>query len=499
MRLEVSGDLAFVGAGGLHIIDVSDPRDPTLLGSHEEGRLGGGVAVSWPYAFLVANGYYELGSARMWVIDISNPAQPLRAGAFPLQGVYGWNNGSASIAIVGGHAFVADEAGLKVFDISHAALPTRASQYSGSALTYSVAVDDEHAYILRHSNLGVEIVDVSNRSNPSRVGVLPTGSADAMEVSVAGDFAYVGTHGAEVLVFDVTNPADPVRVNTINTGNNGSRHAVSGGFAYVAAGMEGLKTFDVRTPSNIRQVSTLGVPAGQIAASGTHVYLYADGLRVIDVTDPAQPRLVGALSPDDNNGPFGVYANDMDAAGHYVYVGFRSEVRGGRLEMEIIDVSDPARPERVGEYRKLQYGWGLESIEVIGNYAYLSSLDHGLEVINVSDPSNPRRSGGNSAFRGHDVTVHGEFVYIAAGDDGLIIVNRFSDLQFGPPMVANDGSLQLRLTGLNGQHARIQRSPNLRDWEDWVVVPVGEQPTEVADPDARSRAQRFYRAVPQTP
>jgi hypothetical protein len=324
---------------------------------------------------------------------------------------------------------------------------------------------------------------------------------------VKGNFAYMGTHGTEVLVFDVTNPASPIRVSAINTGNNGSRSVVSGGFAYVAAGTEGLKTFDVRTPSNIRKVSTLalGGRAERIAVAGAHVYVYSEyviagrsagGLRVIDVTDPAQPRRVGDLALTDNN-PFEVYVSDMDVAGGYVYVASRAVTRGGSVT--IVDVRDPARPERVGEYPMLQYGWGPESIDVVGNYAYLTSFDHGLEVINASDPSNPRRIGGNSTFRGHDVTVHGGFAYIAAGDDGLIIVNRFSELQLGPPIFTNDGSLQLRLTGLNGQHARIQRSPNLRDWEDWVVLPVGEQPTEIADPGARAGAQRFYRAVLDNP
>jgi hypothetical protein len=263
-----------------------------------------------------------------------------------------------------------------------------------------------------------------------------------------------------------------------------------------------LKTFDVGRPSNIRQVSTLGIggSADLIAASGTHVHLCPhdyDGLRVIDVTDPAQPRLVGDLPPADN-GPFAVNIQDMDAAGHYVYLVLANVTLGGRLE--IVDVSQPARPRRVGEYRMLQYARGAGSIEVIGNYAYLTSSDHGLEVINVSDPSNPHRVGGNSSFSAYDITAYGDEVFVAAGDDGLIILNQFTELRFGPASVEADGKIRLPIEGACGQRVKLQRSSNLVDWEDWQAMTLGGNATGCGLIDTTAAArQRFYGVVEDKP
>jgi len=42
---------------------------------------------------------------------------------------------------------------------------------------------------------------------------------------------------------------------------------------------------------------------------------------------------------------------------------------------------------------------------------------------------------------------------------------------------------------------RVQRSANLVDWEDWRTVSRDEGPSELRDPDARTRPYRFYRGI----
>jgi hypothetical protein len=59
--------------------------------------------------------------------------------------------------------------------------------------------------------------------------------------------------------------------------------------------------------------------------------------------------------------------------------------------LQVIDVSDPANPRRVGGYDTPGYALG---VAVSGNYAYVADYDAGLQVIDVSDPANPRRVGG---------------------------------------------------------------------------------------------------------
>ncbi|NIV33636.1 MAG: hypothetical protein GWN58_30575, partial [Anaerolineae bacterium] len=71
---------------------------------------------------------------------------------------------------------------------------------------------------------------------------------------------------------------------------------------------------------------------------------------------------------------------DVAVAGDYVYVA--AFVDG----LRIIDVSDPAAPFEVGFYYT---GWYALGVAVAGPYAYVANDGSGLRIIDVSDPSAP--------------------------------------------------------------------------------------------------------------
>jgi hypothetical protein len=72
-------------------------------------------------------------------------------------------------------------------------------------------------------------------------------------------------------------------------------------------------------------------------------------------------------------------------SGNYAYV-----VAGGS-GLQVIDVSNPAHPQRVGGYDTIGAATG---VAVSGNYAYVADGFAGLQVIDVSNPANPQRVGG---------------------------------------------------------------------------------------------------------
>jgi hypothetical protein len=74
-------------------------------------------------------------------------------------------------------------------------------------------------------------------------------------------------------------------------------------------------------------------PAGEVAVVGSYAYLacYDAGLRVIDISDPGHPQLIGTVDTPGS-------AWDVDAANGFVYVA------GHSSGVEVINVSDPALP-----------------------------------------------------------------------------------------------------------------------------------------------------------
>ena len=102
---------------------------------------------------------------------------------------------------------------------------------------------------------------------------------------------------------------------------------------------------------------------------GTLRYAYVadtyDGLRVIDVSNPAAPFQVGSY---DTPG----LAQGVAVAGSYAYVA------DGDAGLRVIYVSTPAAPFEVGSYDTPGYAWG---VAVAGAYAYVADWDAGLEVL----------------------------------------------------------------------------------------------------------------------
>ena len=175
-------------------------------------------------------------------------------------------------------------------------------------------------------------------------------------------------------------------------------------------------------------------------------------------------------------------------SGNYVYVA------DGGAGLLVIDVSNPANPQRVGGF---DTSGGAVKVAVSDGYAYLAQGDAGLLVIDVSDPAHPRRVGGNGLASGYDITVNGESVF-ASGT----IFNVFTPLN-GPPLSLiplprpeQDGCRVL-VQGLPGLPVQVERSVDLLHWQTWTNGLLRSGPLEFLDVDAGQNPRQFYRALAQ--
>jgi hypothetical protein len=107
-----------------------------------------------------------------------------------------------------------------------------------------------------------------------------------------------------------------------------------------------------------------------VAVAGALAYVTSGSLRVIDVSDPAAPREVGAYNTDG-------FAQDVAVVGTLAYVA------AGNAGLQVIDVSDPTAPRQVGYSGTPSEAKG---VAVLGDRAYVAASD-GLRVIDISYPS----------------------------------------------------------------------------------------------------------------
>ncbi|OQX92223.1 MAG: hypothetical protein B6D58_04115, partial [candidate division Zixibacteria bacterium 4484_95] len=132
------------------------------------------------------------------------------------------------------------------------------------------------------------------------------------------------------------------------------------------------------------------------------------GLQIIDISDPAQPNWVGDY--DTPGSAMGVFVS-----GDYAYVADYYS------DLKIIDISDPAQPNWVGYYDTPGQTRG---VFISGDYAYVADGFSGLQIIDISDPAQTSWVGGyDTPGYAWGAFVSGHYAYVADRDSGLQIID----------------------------------------------------------------------------
>jgi len=395
----VSGKYAFVAAqeGGLQIIDISNPPNPTRIGGYNTSGTAMGIAVSGN------NAYVADGDAGLQIIDIGKPSSPIWVSEY---GTADYANG---VAVSGNYAYVTEDSGLEIIDISKRSDPVWVGEYGTTGYANAVALSGNFAYVTAE-DAGLQIIDISNPADPVLVGKYDT-RGYAYGIAISGNFAYVADYDAGLQVINVSDPSDPIRVGGYSV-NSALGVAVSGSYVYLADGRSGLHIIGISNPSNPVSVGTcdIGGYANAVAISGNYACV-ADGdagLQIVDTSNPSNPaRLAGYNTSGDTF--------DVTISGDYAYIA------DGAAGLQIIDIKNPSNPVRVGGYDTTGYA---HSAAVSGNYALVSDGNAGLQIIDIKNPSNPVRVGGYDTIgNANDVAVSGHYAYVADYDGGLQIID----------------------------------------------------------------------------
>lgn len=328
------------GTNQLRIIDVTDPTNPSVLGGSSLSLPTGnsGCFRSGNLLYMV---FSETSSDHGFaIIDVTDPASPVRLDTGTLTGL---GSSPSRVVVVGTKAYIScNNPGasnvLRIVDVSNPAAPVviGGSALSGLLLDYmqGMVVSGNYAYCLFYGNDNTanelfRIIDISNPALPTVVS----------GESVTG-------------LPDFTSPGQPT---------------LSGGLLYCP-------------------LYNFGGAFGESAA---------DGLRIINVSNPSSPVVVG-IGPSDL--PANLQA--MCLGGTHLYTahdnGEVSDIPG--KVFRVIDVSDPTTPTIVGGASITGLPTSAEAIQVHGNYVYLACWGGtgtpGFRVIDVSDPTTPVVVGG---------------------------------------------------------------------------------------------------------
>jgi hypothetical protein len=157
------------------------------------------------------------------------------------------------------------------------------------------------------------------------------------------------------------------------------------------------------------------------------------GLQILDVSNPTAPVRLGGYDTDG-------WAVAVQVVGSLAYV-------ADGAGLQILEVSNPVAPLLRGGYRTSGYAYG---VQVLRNLAYVADGSAGLQVIDVSDPAAPVQLGGyETSGVASSVQVEGNLAYVADGEWGLQLLRLrlgvAQALAFDPPAPVTLAASPVRL------------------------------------------------------
>jgi len=445
--LAVEDGYAYVGVTGQgaaadEVVDVSDPGAMVRVdrfgetGPHSDIALGErfAYAPAWmelaifertPGAYfrevgrtrLYATGYgAALADDGQLLLSVRTDLRPeLRRcgldtpGALPCTSVLGLSRPADVIELHGSIALVGSAAGgFAVVDLSGQGL--RVLSAVEDLPTEDIAAVWDVAYVAAGKE-GLVLLDIADPEHPRRLDVEVLGPTwcCAEDVEAVGNTAFVAAGDAGLVTVDWSDPADPFTIGRVPGILSSSDLALDAEALYSVGRGEGdewrLTVIDVGDLRAARVVGTLDLPAQpvMVSAEGPLVVLPSrdNGLLVVDVHDPARPRLAASRT--------GSAWRAVDALVHAgqayveVVVPYSEEREGRPGGLRVLDLADPTTPREVGylalrtqsETRGMALEGGTLHLSAVpGPYErFLEPLPEEIVAVDVRDPSRLQRIG----------------------------------------------------------------------------------------------------------
>ncbi|WNG52004.1 hypothetical protein F0U60_53780 [Archangium minus] len=319
-----------------------------------------------------------------------------------------------------------ESSGLRLVSESHVALGRPVDVHVAHGHAYVVSMD------YKGRTGGLTVFDVSNKSTPvlKKVFTLPTDSY-WNSAWTKDNTLYVASDKRGVLVFDISQPADPRLLKDV-PGESINAHTVfvDGNRLYAATTAEsGVLIFDISTPQSPTLLNRylapntvdFPYPHDMFARDGqlyvAHGYV---GLVVADASNPSEVRTLGTYS-------FPNQYSHATAVG--TFAGRTIAFEGGEnvdAHLRVLDITDPTRMVKIGEFR-LRTAISIHNMVLVGQRLYITWYQEGLRVLDVSNPTKPTQVAYFNTYRetdpGRDDFLDGAIGLRVPGDGYVYVVD----------------------------------------------------------------------------
>ena len=454
--IEISGR-AYAAAAtrhGVQIINITDPAWPIPLAAmtdnadgftHLDGAHAIAISSISNRTYAVVAAWYDDG---VQIIDMTDPTNPLPvAGLTDEVGGFTQLAGARDVAIAeisgGTYAVVAahDDNGVQIINMTDPenpapviGIPDNAGGFTHLGGAHAIAISSvsnrTYAVVAAMYDDGVQIIDMTDPTNPLPVAGLTddmggftnlaqASSVAITEISGRTNAVVIANGGMQIIdIGPAAHPDHPSGDEHDDTPQTTTTTtAPRSGYQpdpYLPVPVAGL-TDDMGGFTNLAEASRVAITeiSGRIYAAVTA----GDGVQIIDITNPANPRSVagiadlaepipgfeaflehGGISSDDTNdfthlaGAHGIAITEIS---NRIYAVVAATDDDG---IQIIDMTDPGNPFPViglsddsGGFTHLAGAHGIAITQISNRiYAVVASLDDdGIQIIDMTDPANP--------------------------------------------------------------------------------------------------------------
>jgi hypothetical protein len=287
-----------------------------------------------------------------------------------------------------------------------------------------IEINGTYAYLAVGPRLVV--MDISNPDilQVATMSDLLPGVGKALAIE-SGRLCWVSDSGV-LLVFTLDDPTKPSLVGQFEIPQKADEIVMNDGIAWVGflnEDSEGLRAYDLNSisESKLEEIAKVNIQVahGSVVPGGNYLYLY--GGFVIDIRNPRQPTLINLRKHYRAFVPPYAY--------EYWWEPLDPNSDKGRIHWQVWDVSDPERPNQVGDATMdwNKRNWiGLGPGTISGNrmYSFINegvggditlSCPYHLQVADISDPANPHIIASPDQLQLHcvrDVKAVGNRLYV---------------------------------------------------------------------------------------
>lgn len=344
---------------GLRIWDLSAPATAVEIGAYPLGGLTKVVLAQAGYIYTLDC------DEGLRIFDAANPNRLLPVGAFTPLGI------SYALAVNDAFAYIAAgfNGGLHQIALTNPERMHTIDTHLTHTAVNDLAIADDYLYLVGESSVGV--IDLTTPTAPQIVAFYQL--VNACGITAAGATLYVSDYSGNVWLLDRTDPAQLATIAYYPDLGYVGGMAVDGQMAYIAHRADGMRLLSIDKHGELtvvgRYPSTL-IYKIMVAHGYAYLALGAQGIAVVDVTDPTAPRLVSRY---DTPG----VARDLAVQWPYLLVA------DGASGLRVLDLTNVTQLVEVASYVSCD---GASQVASANGVVYVTQPLGGLWLFTLTTP-----------------------------------------------------------------------------------------------------------------